>query len=160
MPTLSRKINLKQLSSKKFRLLSKGYSLIEFLIVIGILSISMGSVLLFLTSTIKGANQANVTAEVKQNGQAVLGDLQRQIRSATDVKVISLGELRPPGLTGVTANSGLTLTSANGGQVAILCVNADSTTSNGWIAIYKRVDSEYWPPTDGAKYQSLTNTDL
>jgi len=55
--------------------LSKGFTLIELLVVLGILVIGVGSTLLFLTSILRGTNQANVTAEVKQNGQAILDSL-------------------------------------------------------------------------------------
>ena len=64
--------------------LSKGFTLLEFLVVIGLLSITIGSILLFLTSVLKGTNQANITSEVKQNGQVVLDTLESQIRNASD----------------------------------------------------------------------------
>lgn len=62
----------------------RGFTLLEFLVVIGLLSITIGSILLFLTSVLKGTNQANITSEVKQNGQVVLDTLESQIRNATD----------------------------------------------------------------------------
>ena len=72
--TRNKKLEIgKFLSCLRFSLcglkLKSGYTLIEFLIVIGILSVSIGSILLLLTSVIKGSNQANIIAEVKQNGE-------------------------------------------------------------------------------------------
>src|SRR3990167_9169606 len=67
-----------------WQFLSGGFTLLEFLVVIGLLSITIGSILLFLTSVLKGTNQANITSEVKQNGQVVLDTLESQIRNATD----------------------------------------------------------------------------
>jgi len=69
--------------------LSKGFTLLEFLVVIGLLSITIGSILLFLTSVLRGTNQANITAEVKQNGQVVLDTLESQIRNATDADCLN-----------------------------------------------------------------------
>jgi len=74
------------ISNFKFQ---KGFTLLEFLVVIGLLSITIGSILLFLTSVLKGTNQANITAEVKQNGQVVLDTLESQIRNGTDAVCIN-----------------------------------------------------------------------
>src|SRR3989344_1028540 len=65
---------------------TKGFTLIELLVVLGILAAAVGASMIFLTSVLKGTNQANVTAEVKQNGQVVLDSLEKQIRGATDVE--------------------------------------------------------------------------
>ena len=92
MPRASRTINKKQLtfnsqlSIVNCQLSAKGFTLIEFLVVMGILALVVGSITLFLTSVLKGANQSNTQAEVKQNGQAVLDSLERQIRGSTDAK--------------------------------------------------------------------------
>src|SRR3989344_4232759 len=73
-----------QVSGFKVLVSKNGFTLLEFLVVIGLLSLTIGSILLFLTSVLKGTNQANVTSEVKQNGQVVLDALESQIRKATD----------------------------------------------------------------------------
>lgn len=143
---------LSTINNKRLR----GYTLIEFLIVIGILSISMGSVLLFLTSVIKGTNQANVTAEVKQNGQAVLGNLQRQIRTATEVIELLYTQLPSP--YNISGNNGVQLKKPTGEYIYIICVNAVFGTSNGLIGI--ATNSTGSPPNVSTDYQSLTNTDL
>lgn len=127
---------------------SGGYTLIEFLVVIGILAISIGSILMLLTSVIKSSNQTGITAEVKQNGQVVLDDLESQIRFAKDVNALVFGQL-------LGANSGLILTLPDGNYVSIICFNAVGTTSNGWIGIAKTLSPT--PPSVSSGYQSLTN---
>ncbi|MBI2327019.1 type II secretion system protein [Candidatus Curtissbacteria bacterium] len=71
---------------------SAGFTLIEFLVVLGILVFVVGSSLLFLTSILKGSNQANVISEVKQNGQVVLDAIDRQIRNATNAEPVGSGK--------------------------------------------------------------------
>lgn len=163
-PSMKLRVNSLQLTvNKKFRQmtavrcqLSYGYTLVEFLIVIGILSASMGSLLLFMTSVIKGANQTNIVSEVKQNGQAVLGSLETQIRSATDVEPMVGTEFLPAGAS--NGNSGIVLTKQAGGYIYLICVNSSaSPAANGWIGIYS--DNLNSPPTGASKYQKLTNNE-
>jgi prepilin-type N-terminal cleavage/methylation domain-containing protein len=66
--------------------IKKGFTLIEFLVVLGILVVTVGSTLLFLTSVLRGSNKATVETEVKQNGQTVLNQLEKQIRNAIDAQ--------------------------------------------------------------------------
>lgn len=63
---------------------SCGFTLIEFLVVLGILAVTVSSTVLFLSSVLTGSNQSTITAEVKQNGQVVLDSVERQIRGAQD----------------------------------------------------------------------------
>lgn len=137
----------------KFEILKlPGYTLIEFLIVIAILSLSVGSILLFLTSTLKGANQVNVTAEVKQNGQSVLDNLQTQIRSSTKAEVFDVTQLPILGV------SGLFLTLSTGDHLNVVCFNANvAGTSNGYIGVAKG-SSISLPNGTASEYQILTNT--
>src|SRR3989304_4430925 len=102
----------------------KGFTLIELLVVLGILAAAVGATLIFLTSVLKGTNQANVTAEVKQNGQVVLDSLEKQVRGATAAVFIA-----PTG-----SLSGVNLTKTDGNSLYVVCF--DSTlTSNGWIGV-------------------------
>ncbi len=150
MPTL---IKIRNSKSEIRRL--AGYTLIEFLIVISILALSVGSVLLFLTTTLKGANQANVTSEVKQNGQGVLDNLQTQVRSSSKADVFSSGQL-----SSVSSNaiSGLFLTLSTGEKLNIVCVNA-AGSSNGYITVSKRPTTDTLPDPTPSNYQVVTNTD-
>lgn len=68
---------------------AKGYTLIELLVVIGILAVAITAILAFLTSSIKTSNQTNVNSEVKQNAEAVLAALEKQIRNADRVTDIN-----------------------------------------------------------------------
>ncbi len=127
-----------------------GYTLIEFLVVIGILSLSVGSILLLLTTTIKGANQANITAEVKQNGQNALDSLSSQIRSA---KTVSKSEI----LAFLGATSGIFLTFPNDNPLTIVCINSTAST-NGWIGVFRGNSLNETPPS-ASSLTAVTNTD-
>ena len=109
--------------------LNNGFTLIEFLVVLGILTVAVGSSLLFLTSTLKGSNQAHISAEVKQNGQAVLDTLENQIRNARDVSALDSSTIPqiPSG-----ASSAIHLTLSDGSSLFLACAEG-SSSSNGWI---------------------------
>ena|SRR3989344_8475554 len=79
---LNRNKQFNNLTIKQFRF---GYTLIELLVVLGIMTMTVGALTVFLTSVFRGTNKANASAEVKQNGQAVLDSLERQIRGAINV---------------------------------------------------------------------------
>ncbi|MEK7581337.1 MAG: prepilin-type N-terminal cleavage/methylation domain-containing protein [Patescibacteria group bacterium] len=151
-------INMKRETREFFvRLkLNAGYTLIEFLIVISILSLSVGSVLLLLTSVIKGANQANVTSEVKQNGQNVLDSLQTQIRGGTDVRVLASGELTSLSDASYDSVSGVFVTLASDEKLTIVCFNTKVTDKNGWIGVAKGNASSSVPVSQSS-FTSLTS---
>ena len=130
----------------KLKTLNPGYTLIEFLVVIGILIFAVGSSLLFLTSVLRGSNQSSITAEVKQNGQAVLDSLDSQIRDGKDAISVT-----PAG-----AASAVRITLSNGNYLFLACYNANGTTSNGWIGSIVQSSSA----TPNAGYVALTNTDI
>ncbi|HSX19239.1 MAG TPA: hypothetical protein VLE91_03845 [Candidatus Saccharimonadales bacterium] len=120
--------------------------MIEFLIVIGILVFAVGSSLLFLTSVLRGSNQSNVTAEVKQNGQAVLDSLDSQIRNGTDAVSAILG--------GTSSAARVTL--SDGRYLYLGCIGAGSGT-NGWIGTKTALTTD--PVPTSATLISVTNTD-
>lgn len=112
--------------------------------VLGILSVAVGSSLVFLTSVIKGTNQANVTAEVKQNGQIVFDSLEKQVRNAVGAEVVSTNFIK--------------LIRSGQDPLYIKCFSDVPGVSNGWIGT--RVIPEPTIPMD-ADFTSLTNnTDL
>ena len=88
---------------------------------LGLLSITVGSTLIFLTSTLKGSNSAAITAEVKQNGQSVLDSLERQMRGSKDVNAAL-----------VDPNKHIILTKQNDELLHIACFDPTGT-ENGWI---------------------------
>ena len=142
------KLNIRkvfQVSSFKFPVSRKGFTLLEFLVVIGLLSITIGSILLFLTSVLKGTNQANITSEVKQNGQVVLDTLESQIRNATDADCM---------LESGNDCLDVKLIRVNTDPLRIRCVSPVGQTENGRIEIASSADAD---PTG---FTSITNTDI
>lgn len=80
---------------KKLRaieLKKKGFTLVEILVVISILSIAGVIILTIFTRILKGNNKAQILAAIKQNGQAVLENMDKTIRGADNVVCISLGK--------------------------------------------------------------------
>ena len=131
----------------------QGFTLIELLVVLGILTAAVGASLIFLTSVLKGTNQANVTAEVKQNGQVVLDSLEKQIRGATSAVVIT-----GSGLPGGATKDGVNLALPTGRSLYLVCFDTDPIAkSNGWIGV---ADVSPGTPTNAfSNYNSVTNKD-
>ena len=137
------------------RSMRPGFTLLEFLIVIGLLSITIGSILLFLTSVLKGTNQANITAEVKQNGQVVLDTLESQIRNGTDAVCIN-----PTNgsfcASPTQPTSHIKILRTNSDPLHIRCISSSGTTQNGRIEIaVSAVDLGTIP----ANFTSITSQD-
>ncbi|OGD84974.1 hypothetical protein A3B51_00280 [Candidatus Curtissbacteria bacterium RIFCSPLOWO2_01_FULL_41_18] len=86
----------KAVCSLPFAVYKAGFTLIEFLVVLGILAVTVSSTVLFLNSVLKGSNQSTITAEVKQNGQVVLDSVERQIRGAKDATTCFSAPCPPP----------------------------------------------------------------
>ncbi len=127
----------------KFSTLKKGFTLIEIVVVMGLLAFVTGSALILLTNILRGNNQGNVNAEVKQNGQAVLDTLDSQIRNAEDVVPFS-----PMGATG----GGFKLLKGDNPFLHVFCVN-ESGQTNGWIG------TSLLPPPNVDSTTTLTNID-
>lgn len=145
MPVAPRTINNKQSFSANKQLTinnaTNGFTLVELLVVIGVLGVVTGSALLFLTSILKGSNQARIVADVKQNGQIVLDSIDRQIRNAQEIRVIT-----PP----AGSDSAIELV-LSGGNLYLACFNpVASPAQNGWIGT---------AGSSGGPYNSLTNKD-
>lgn len=134
-------------ANRQKQMASGGFTLIELLVVFGLLSIATTVVLLFLTTFLKGANQANVTAEVKQNGQIVIDSLDRQIRNAIDVQ----GDPSAVDYIRLKRESPFK-------PLHIRCFNDENDPNkglNGWIGV---VESDLTDPSFTGK--NITNTDL
>ncbi|OGD94075.1 hypothetical protein A2697_03660 [Candidatus Curtissbacteria bacterium RIFCSPHIGHO2_01_FULL_41_44] len=134
--------------------LSKGFTLIELLVVLGILVIGVGSTLLFLTSILRGTNQANVTAEVKQNGQAILDSLERQIRNATDVNCLNQSGNSTSCADAAVSDKYIKLIRPNENPLHIKCF-ASTGSLNGWMGVVVSTSNN---PSDSS-YTTLTNSD-
>ena len=130
----------------KFGKHKRGYTLVEFLEVLGILCVVVGSSLLFLTSTLRGTNQANISAEIKQNGQAVLDNLDSQIRNATSV-------------SGDGTGKHIRLERSNADPLHVKCFDPDATTGSEKNGKISTVVSTSGNPLDST-YTDITNSDL
>jgi prepilin-type N-terminal cleavage/methylation domain-containing protein len=124
--------------------LRAGFTLIEFVVVLGILGFVVASTVLFLNSVLKGANQANITQEVKQNGQAILDSLDRQVRGAIAASGVDAG----PDYTTIE------LVRLNDDPLYLKCFSPIGNTQNG------RIGSAVSASGAPASYFSIGNDDL
>lgn len=60
----------------------KGFTLLEVIVVMGVLSIIGVIILTIFTRTLKGNNKAQILVAIKQNGQSVLENMSQAIRNA------------------------------------------------------------------------------
>lgn len=67
----------------------KGFTLAEILVVIGVLSIVGVLVLTIFTRSLRGSNKSQILASIKQNGQSVLENMDKLIRSSDNVACVS-----------------------------------------------------------------------
>lgn len=126
------------------------YTLIELLVVIALLAIAVTSILAFLTANIKSSNQVNVNSEVKQNAEAVLASLEKEIRNADKAEGIITG-----------SSFGIMLTRQTGYPLYLICKapdtgNVASSRANGLIGKYIGAVA---PPNENS-YEAITNTNL
>ena len=68
----------------------KGFTLVEMLVVIAVLSIIGILILTIFTRTLKGTNKSQIISAIKQNGQSVLENMDNNIRNSDNVACISL----------------------------------------------------------------------
>lgn len=65
--------------------MKKGFTLVEILVVIAVLSIAGLLVLYIFANSLRGSNKAQVLSSIKKNGQAVLETMDKTVRSADNV---------------------------------------------------------------------------
>ena len=63
----------------------KGFTLVEFLVVISILGIAGGLVLSIFTNSLRGSNKSQIVSLIKQNGQSILEIMDKTIRESDDI---------------------------------------------------------------------------
>lgn len=63
----------------------KGFTLVELLVVIAVLSLLGVLVLTIFTSSLRGSNKSQILLAIKQNGQSVLETMDKTIRNADNV---------------------------------------------------------------------------
>lgn len=68
----------------------KGFTLVELLVVLGILSVMFGLVLTIFTRVLQGGNKTQVIGAIKQNGQSMLEIMDKTIRDASRVVCTSV----------------------------------------------------------------------
>lgn len=130
---------------------SSGFTLVELLVVLGILAVTVGVALVFLTSVLRGTNQANIIGELKQNGQVVLDSLERQIRNAKSASVYQTAN-QPPG-----SSSHIILKQPDNSNIHLVCFTP-TLVGNGWIGVWQ--DPTGVGLGDAANlYASTTNKD-
>jgi len=122
-----------------------GYTLIELLVVLGVLTITVGALTMFLTSVFRGTNKANAAAEVKQNGQVILDSLERHIRGAVDVTN--------------KAENYIMLTRSFGDPLHIKCQGATETYKSR-IAVAEDSDPGTTFSDIAPEWRSISNDDL
>ncbi|MDO8573980.1 MAG: type II secretion system protein [Candidatus Daviesbacteria bacterium] len=63
----------------------QGFTLVEMLVVMAITAIVGTMLMVIFTNTLRGSNKAQILAVIKQNGQAVLDNMDKNIRGADNV---------------------------------------------------------------------------
>lgn len=72
----------------------KGFTLVEILVTMAIVAI-VGTILVTIfTNTLRGSNKSQILAVIKQNGQAVLENMDKTIRDADNVVCINSADRR------------------------------------------------------------------
>lgn len=69
--------------------MKKGFTLVEMLVVIAILSVVGVLILTIFTRTLRGTNKSQIISAIKQNGQSVLEILDKSIRGADHLVCVS-----------------------------------------------------------------------
>lgn len=77
---------MKKVHTEKNR---SGFTLVEILVVIAVLSLIGGLVLTIFTRTLRGNNKSQIIAQIKENGQSVLETIGQTIRNADNVACVS-----------------------------------------------------------------------
>lgn len=84
--------------------MKNGFTLVEILVVLLVLSILGVLILVIFTQTLRGSAKSQIIAYIKQNGQAVLEKIDKNVRSAE--KVICPANTAPDARTLVVKNGG------------------------------------------------------
>jgi prepilin-type N-terminal cleavage/methylation domain-containing protein len=79
-----------------------GFTLIEMLVVMAVLSIISGFILTIFTRTLQGGNKAQIVQTMKQNGQTILETIDKNVRSADSISCVST-----PAISLVVAKAGV-----------------------------------------------------
>lgn len=93
----------------------KGFTLIEVLVVIFLLGVVLVIGVNLFFSILKGASKAEITKEVKQNGDYAIAVMERMIRNAQDA----------------SCNGGVTITNLDGRTTRFFCESSRIASNSG-----------------------------
>lgn len=72
--------------------IERGFTLVEILVVMGIIAVVGTMMVAIFIGTLRGSNKAQILAVIKQNGQAVLENMDKTIRAADNIVCLSAGD--------------------------------------------------------------------
>lgn len=93
--------------SEKLGVMKKGFTLLELLVVLGILSLVGVLVAVIFTRALRGTNKSELVGKIKQNGQSVLETMTSVVRNADNVvcPVFPSVTSPTPPITSITATN-------------------------------------------------------
>lgn len=103
---------------------SRGFTLIEMLVVIGVIIVISGVVMAILTSVLRSSTKTTIISIAQQNGNYALGQMARTIRNAQ-----GLFTNCPPAITPIPVST-FSLTTAQGNDITYACTGT-SIASDG-----------------------------
>ena len=106
--------------------MSKGFTLVEMLVVISILSIFGVLTLTIFTRTLQGGNKSQIIGVIKQTGQAVLESMDKLVRNADNIVCPKISSSEPLAISD-------TLVVIKNGLYTRFRFFAPNSTSNGYI---------------------------
>ncbi len=104
---------------------NRGFTLMEVLIVIALLSTVGLTLTLIFTRTLRGSSKAQVLSEMKQNGQSVLDSVSNVIRSADNVVCPTAGS---------SANTVVTVKNGTYTRYRLIRPTSGASAANGYFA--------------------------
>lgn len=129
-----------------------GFTLVELLVVIGIMAIIGGIATDLFVSIFKGANKANVINEVKQNGNLALDIMERSIRNAKTARI--------GGPDSFPDSQFLILQDINDNYIQFHIINPTPTPpKNGKVTIATGVTLDADNKLPSSSEKEITNTD-
>lgn len=93
----------------------QGFTLVEMLVVVGLMILVGGMAVGLFFQTLKGASKTEILKEVKQNGDYALGVMERMIRNAQEIQTCSAAAIKIKNPDGNTTEFSL---SGSGNQIA------------------------------------------
>lgn len=99
-----------------------GFTLVELIIAIGVFAVISISIATILINTLRGANKTNTLAGLRQNGNTLLTQMTRDIRSAVALQL--------PATCDATPQSTIQITTIDNVQKSYVCANNNIVDAN------------------------------